>query len=101
MTARSIEARRFWDRIPVRPRIHWHVLGDALRHVGADVLLSLAILFGWTSLTLGIAALAGAHARAVYFLSAGLFLLSLAGWRLLWTLAADGLYLLTRKKPRA
>jgi len=104
MTARSIDARRFWDRIPVRrPLRSWIRLREAaaaIRRGGAELLLSLAILIGWTLLTLGIAALAGDRARVVYLLSAGLFLLSLAGWRLLGELAWKGLYVLTRKKTR-
>jgi len=63
----------------------------------AEMVLSFAILIGWTLLTLGIATIAGARARVVYLISAGVFLLSLAGWKLLYRLAADGLYVLTRK----
>lgn len=101
MTARSIDARRFWDRVRV-PRLQFRALdaGALLRHGGAEALLSLAVLIGWTLLTLGIGALVGARARVVYLVSAGLFLLSLAGWKLLYRLAADGLYVLTRKKTR-
>jgi len=104
MTARSIDARRFWDRIPIRrPLRSWIQLRDAasaIRRGGAELLLSLAVLIGWTLLTLGVGALAGDRARVVYLLSTGLFLLSLAGWKLLYRLAADGLYVLTRKKTR-
>lgn len=103
MTARSIEARRFWDRLPTqyRVRIHWRELGRALHRVGAEVLLFLAVTVGWTFLTLGIGALAGTHARAVYFISAGVFSLSLAGWELLYWIARDGMYALSKRKPRA
>lgn len=92
MTARWIAGRgriRLWDMLAV------------IRGAAADMLLSLAILVGWTLLTLGIASVAGGRARTVYLISAGVFLLSLAGWKLLYRLAADGLYVLTRKKPRA
>lgn len=105
MTARSIDARRFWDRIPIRrARRSWIRIRDVaelVRRGAREVLLSLTILIGWTLFTLGIGAFAGAHAHAVYFLSAGLFFLSLAGWKLLRQLASDGFYALTQHKPRA
>lgn len=57
-----------------------------------------AILGGWLFMTLGVALLT---TPKVWALSFGLLLLSLAGWRLCWTIAREGLYRLTREPPHA
>lgn len=66
----------------------------ALWRVKAELLLGLAIMAGWALVTLGISRVA--RADVVWPLSGGLFSLSLAGWRLLWQIAAQGFYALTR-----
>jgi hypothetical protein len=62
----------------------------------AELLVVLATIGGWASLTAGIAEFLPARARAIWFLSAGVFLLSLAGWQFLGVISARGLYSLTR-----
>lgn len=65
-----------------------------------EVLVTLAILAGWTLITHGIVQLLGrwASGSALWSLSAGLFLLSLAGWSFLRTMFGKGLYALTQLK---
>lgn len=63
----------------------------------AELLTAAAVLAGWGLVTWGAAALTSWQA---WPLSGGLLLLSLAGWRLLFTIARDGLYALTRP-PRS
>lgn len=60
----------------------------------AELLTVLAIVAGWASLTWGLARLL---TPTVWPLSAGLALLSIAGWRLLGELAWRGLYVLTKR----
>lgn len=59
----------------------------------AELLTSASFVAGWALLTWGIAELL---VWQVWPLSAGLFFLSLGGWKLLWTLATEGLYALSR-----
>lgn len=59
----------------------------------AELALSAAILGGWTLITVGLAALTTRH---VWPISAGFFLLSLAGWQFVGRLFWRGLYILTR-----
>lgn len=61
----------------------------------AELAAALALLAGWTLLTWGVAALT---VWQVWPISAGLFLVSLFGWRFFYTMARDGLYALTREK---
>ena len=56
---------------------------------------ALAIVLGWALLTAGIAALL---VPEVWLISAGLLLLSLAGWGHLRVLFGAGLYALARKR---
>lgn len=63
----------------------------------AEVGAAAALLAGWALITWAIAELA--PARIVWRVSAGLFLLSLFGFRLFLIIARDGLYALTRSKP--
>lgn len=58
-----------------------------------EILTTAALLGGWLLLTLGVVALTSPLA---WLFSGGLLLISLAGWKLLWRLATDGLYTLTR-----
>lgn len=60
----------------------------------AEIAVSLAILSGWALVTWAVASLL---VWQVWPLSGGLFLLSLAGVKLLRRIAADGLYDLTRR----
>lgn len=60
----------------------------------AEILLTIALLGGWALVTWGIALLT---TWKVWPISGGLLLLSCGGWRLLWTIVSDGLYMLTRK----
>ncbi len=68
-----------------------------LWRIRAEILLSLALLTGWAALTWGIALLT---TPKVWPLSVGVLLLSLCGWRLLWTVFSHGLYSLTREEQR-
>lgn len=60
----------------------------------AEILTASALLAGWALLTHGIALLT---TPKVWPLSAGLLLLSLCGYRLLWAIASHGLYMLALK----
>jgi hypothetical protein len=61
----------------------------------AEVAVFLAAGLGWALITIAVARVV--RPDVVLPLSAGLFALALCGWRLLWTVASDGLYALTRK----
>lgn len=61
----------------------------------AELAASLALLGGWALVTLGIAALTSPLAWAF---SGGVLLLSGFGWKLLYTIARDGLYHLTQSE---
>ena len=65
--------------------------------IRAELSLSIALLAGWFLLTWGIVLLT---TPKVWPLSAGVLLLSLCGWRLLWTVCSQGLYSLTREEQR-
>lgn len=60
----------------------------------AELGTAAAILTGWALLTWAVASLTAWQAWPV---SGGLLLLSSAGWRLVWRVAVDGLYTLTRE----
>jgi hypothetical protein len=62
----------------------------------AELLTAIAILLGWAFLTSAIAVLA--RPDVVWRASAGLFLLSLCGWKFLYAILSNGLYKLTRKR---
>lgn len=68
-------------------RLPWPELGAAM-----------ALLAGWSLLSWAIASLT--RTWEVWPISAGIFLLSLFGWRYLYVMARDGLYALTREPPR-
>lgn len=72
-------------------------LGRHLRAYAAEYLTALSFVSGWALVTSFIAALTSPLA---WRLSVGLFLLSLCGWRLLWTLTRDGLYALSLVRKR-
>jgi hypothetical protein len=65
-----------------------------VREVHAELLLTAALLAGWALVTDAIARLA--PSAQVWRFSLGALLLSLVGWRYLYTLFAHGLYKLTR-----
>jgi hypothetical protein len=67
--------------------------------VRAEIGAALLLIAGWTLLTAGIAQLL--H-RSPWLFSAGLFAMTLFGWKYLYTIGRDGLYALTRpmKPPR-
>jgi hypothetical protein len=67
--------------------------------VRAEIGAASLLLAGWTLLTAGIAQLI--H-RSPWLLSAGLFAMTLFGWRFLFTIGRAGLYALTHpeKPPR-
>lgn len=86
-------------------------LRDALRRYQAEALVSLAVLFGWALFTAGLSGLLDGvtvrwvslevGAADVWGISAGLFLLSLAGWRwLVRQLFTHGLYTLSRGREQ-
>lgn len=62
-----------------------------------ETLFVAALLAGWTLLTWGLAAIA---TWKVWPLSGGLFFLSCCGWKVLATLARDGLYALSKDSRR-
>lgn len=64
----------------------------------AEILLTGAFVSGWLSLTLGLARLL---VPEVWLISVGLLLISVGGWRMLRTVAVEGLYALTRPKKAA
>lgn len=59
-----------------------------------ELAISIASVAGWACLTSAVSHLV--RADVVWRVSAGLFLLSLCGWRLLGKIAGHGLYKLTR-----
>jgi hypothetical protein len=69
----------------------------SLWNARAEILLTLAMLSGWSLLTYGIVQLT---TPKVWPLSGGLLLLACCGWRMLWTIASYGLYGLTREQKR-
>lgn len=73
-----------------------HAAGAAVWRIRSELLTFAAILGGWALVTLGVAYLTAPIAWAF---SAGVFLLSMAGWQLVFTVARRGLYNLTREKP--
>lgn len=58
-----------------------------------EIATAAAFLLGWTAVTWGVARLT---VPEVWPISAGVLLLSMGGWRLLATIAREGLYALTR-----
>lgn len=60
----------------------------------AEIALSAAAIVGWTLVTSAIAHYFAAG--VVWRVSAGLFFLSLCGWRMLFKIASSGLYTLSR-----
>lgn len=60
----------------------------------AEIATSVALVAGWACLTSAVSHYVSAG--VVWRVSAGLFLLSLCGWRLLGKIAGHGLYKLTR-----
>jgi len=66
-----------------------------VKRVLPEALTAIALVAGWLLVTAGVAELA--PARVVWPVSLGLLLCSAAGWRLLLTIARDGLYSLTRR----
>lgn len=69
-----------------------------VRPYRAELLTAGAFLAGWALLTWAIARLTAPEA---WLVSAGLLLLSLGGWKLLWTVITEGLYTLTKGAPHA
>lgn len=70
--------------------------GVAARKFRAELLVAIALFAGWSLITFGIARLTRPIA---WSFSAGLLLVLLCGWRFVWKLFSDGLYVLTRTKP--
>lgn len=64
----------------------------------AEVCVAASLVAGWMLVTWAIASFS--RTWQVWPLSAGLFLLSLFGWRYLWVMSRDGLYTLTREPKR-
>ena len=64
----------------------------------AEIAAALALLVGWSLITWAIASFS--RTWQVWPLSAGLFLLSLFGWKYFGVMARDGLYTLTREPKR-
>ena len=107
MSARLAALRQVWPWYRQQLRRHasdiWGAIAGAVRRGFAEACVTLAIVAGWMLVTYGVAAVLWAPLRpAVWPVSAGLFLLSLAGWRFLGRLAGYGLYALTRdpEEPR-
>lgn len=72
------------------------VLAGRAWRVAPEFAVSLALVLGWALITLAVSRLW--RADVVAPLSAGVFFLSLVGWRLLLTVVRDGLYALTQEK---
>lgn len=68
---------------------------DAFVRTLPETLFVLALLAGWALLTWGVAAIA---TWKVWPVSGGLFFLSCCGWKVLGTLARDGLYALSKER---
>lgn len=64
----------------------------------AELAAASALVVGWLLVTWAVASLLGVW--QVYPLSAGLFALSMFGWRYLYVMAREGLYTLTRGSGR-
>lgn len=73
-------------------RLRW----PSVKYAG-EIAVTAAALVGWALVTAGIATIIPHYARAIWFASAGLLLLSLCGWKFLGTIITTGLYVLTRK----
>jgi hypothetical protein len=69
----------------------------SLRRGFPEFLFVLGLLLGWGWISLGFAMLWG---RVVWPFSLGLLLLSACGWKMLFTMARDGLYALSKEPPR-
>lgn len=64
----------------------------------AEIAAALSLVVGWTLITWAIASFS--HTWQVWPLSAGVFLMSLFGWKYFGVMARDGLYALTREPKR-
>jgi len=62
----------------------------------AQLATTIAIVVGWAFLTWSLAEIV--RPDVVWRASIGIFFLSLAGWKLLYVVAVNGLYKLTRPK---
>lgn len=67
--------------------------GRAVWRAVPEILTAGAFLGGWLLVTAGVVRLTSPVA---WVFSGGLLLLSLGGWKLLWVLVRDGLYVLTQ-----
>lgn len=72
-------------------KINW-----PLRKYLGELAVTVGAILGWALLTGGLAAVLPTHAKALWLASAGMLLLSLCGWKFLWTIVTTGLYTLTR-----
>lgn len=62
-----------------------------------EIAVAVTALAGWLLTTAGMASpLAPKSARALWLASIGILLLSLCGWKFLFTIVTNGLYVLTR-----
>jgi hypothetical protein len=68
---------------------------EAGRRTAPELAFTGAVLAGWALLTTFAAAFAGPR---VWLLSGGLLLLSGCGWKFLYRIARDGLYVLSRRE---
>ncbi|HKV74577.1 MAG TPA: hypothetical protein VJN95_08660 [Gemmatimonadales bacterium] len=69
----------------------------SLRRGLPELLFVFGFLLGWGLLSLGFALLLG---PIVWPFAGGILLLSACGWKMLFVLARDGLYALTKDEPR-
>lgn len=83
----------FRARAAKRTRQTWTAFVRTL----SETLFVLALLAGWALFTWGLAAIIS---WKVWPISGGLFFLSCCGWKLLVTLAGNGLYALSRDSRR-
>jgi hypothetical protein len=67
-----------------------------IRSVRGEIFVSVAGTVGWVFITASIAQVV--RPDVVWRASAGIFLLSLCGWKLLYEIASSGLYILTRSR---
>lgn len=76
----------------------WHRLHAAVIGARAEIAVGVALLAGWALVTHGVAELL--PRGQVWSLSTGFLLLSLVGWRFLWTVVSAGLYTLSMRGGR-
>lgn len=101
MSGRLAQFRQNWPWYTQQLRRRASDAWGAIARIGAELLVSAAVLGGWALGTVAVARVMWLPLRpAVWPASASVLLLSLAGWKFLGRLAGEGLYALTREDER-